>query len=335
MRSTESALDWRRAALLAAVALVVYNANFRAISAGDCFPARFLPFAIWGSGTLSIEPIADVVRVDRENPFWIVGSDLGGRVSMYPIVTPVLVTPLYAPAAAYLRWTGWRTSDLIVVGEVMEKLAASFVAALVVGLAYLLFRRGAPRREATWLAVALAFGTGTWVTSSQALWQHGIAELLVVLALLLVTGTSRDGKRLFALGVICGLLAANRPPDAALAAGFGAAVLILEPRRAWIALVGALAAYAPFAAYNWVHFHDLGGGYAAAFKAKFGSVSGFFPNSVWEGLFGIFFSPGKGLFVFCPFLLFLVLAARRSVRERFDPRVAVPLLGGVVLQLFL
>ena len=33
--------------------------------------------------------------------------------------------------------------------------------------------------------MAFAFGTDTWMISSQALWQHGSGELLVALALLL------------------------------------------------------------------------------------------------------------------------------------------------------
>src|SRR6185369_552773 len=105
-----------------------------------------------------------------------------------PIVTPLLIAPLYAPAVAALRLSGWRTTDLALVAELMEKLVASLVAALTIGLAYLLFRRSASRRDAAWLAVALAFGTNTWATSSQALWQHGVAELLVVVGLLLATG---------------------------------------------------------------------------------------------------------------------------------------------------
>ena len=37
--------------------LAVYNANGRAISAGDAFPARYLPFAIWAHRTLTLDPI--------------------------------------------------------------------------------------------------------------------------------------------------------------------------------------------------------------------------------------------------------------------------------------
>ncbi len=61
----------------------------------------------------------------------------------------------------------------------MEKLTASFLAALSVSLLYLLLRRRTAPPIALLLAVAYAFGTTTWVISSQALWQHGMAQVLV------------------------------------------------------------------------------------------------------------------------------------------------------------
>ncbi|MCL4810121.1 MAG: hypothetical protein KJ062_20365, partial [Thermoanaerobaculia bacterium] len=59
----ERRLDWKRAAALFLLAFVVYNANLRPISAGDCFPARFLPFSLWGRGSLTLDPVRDVARV--------------------------------------------------------------------------------------------------------------------------------------------------------------------------------------------------------------------------------------------------------------------------------
>ena len=69
--------------------------------------------------------------------------------------------------------------------RVMEKLSASLVAALSAALLYRLLRRRAAPPVALLLTLAYAYGTTTWVISSQALWQHGMAELLVIGALLL------------------------------------------------------------------------------------------------------------------------------------------------------
>ena len=56
----------------------------------------------------------------------------------------------------------------------MEKLSASFLAALSASLLYLVLRRRAKPSIALLLTLAYAFGTTTWVISSQALWQHGV-----------------------------------------------------------------------------------------------------------------------------------------------------------------
>ena len=81
----------------------------------------------------------------------------------------------------------------------MEKLAASLLAALASVLMFLLLRReGNP--WALPLALAFAFGTNTWMISSQALWQHGPGSCWSRSALLLAraarVAVARRGARL-------------------------------------------------------------------------------------------------------------------------------------------
>src|SRR6185295_7589184 len=123
---------------------------------------------------------------------------------------------LYLPAVGYLRPQGWTDGRLDHTARVMEKLSASLLAALSAALLYLLLRRRAAAPIALVLTLAYAFGTTTWVVSSQALWQHGMAELLVIGALLVLTAPPTAPRALLA-GLLCGLIAGNRPPDAILA----------------------------------------------------------------------------------------------------------------------
>jgi hypothetical protein len=184
--------DLRASLLLGFVCLLVYNANLRSISAGDTYPARYLPFGIWRYGSVLLDPIADITAQGRPyrptQPFWMVPGRGGHLIALYPVVLPVLVAPLYLPAAAYLHLRGWTEQRLDRSARIMEKLTASLLAAAATALLYLLLRRRAEPRIALLLTLAFAFGTTTWVISSQALWQHGLAEVLVVGALLLVTG---------------------------------------------------------------------------------------------------------------------------------------------------
>ena len=252
----------------------------------------------------------------------------GHIISLYPVVVPVLIAPLYLPAVGYLHLRGWTDARLDHVARVMEKLSASLVAALSASLLYLLLRRRAAAPIALLLTLAYAFGTTTWVISSQALWQHGMAELLVIGALLLLTGPC-TAPRALAAGLLCGLIAGNRPPDAILAAALGAYGLFWAGRRAALLAAAAALPVGLVLLYNLGVAGNLAGGYGLMGKASF------FQHDLLSGLGGLLFSPTRGLFVFSPFLLFLVLAWRHLPRDRGERGLTLAMSAGVVLQILL
>jgi len=327
-------------------ALAVYNANLRDISTGDSFPARFLPLALLCHGTLYLDSLAEAAtmehRAQDDQAYWLIVARGGHVASRYPIVMPLLVTPLYVPTALYLAHHGWaNVRDVEIAAELTEKAAAATVAAACSALMYLLLRRQLQGSLALLLTLAFAFGTETWSISSQALWQHGAAELFAIVALLAVTGEP-SRLALAVAGAASGLLIAARPPDVILAAGFAVyAALWARPRRLALWFVaGAAAPLALLAVYNLAVFGTLRGGYAAGFgngsfaglgNSPFAGLSNgpFYP--LWTGLAGELFSPGKGIFVYMPFLLFLVLLPghlRRRAAEPPDVARTVPTAGG-------
>ena len=318
--------------LIGLCCLLVYNANGRAISAGDTYPARYLPFAIWQHHSLRLDPIATLTAQGQgAAAYWMMPAPGGHVISLYPVVVPVLLAPLYLPAVGYLRLRGWTDGRLDHVARVMEKLAASLVAALSAALFYVLLRRRAAAPIALLLTLAYAFGTTTWMIGSQALWQHGMAELLVIGLLLLLTGPCTVPRAL-AAGLLCGLIAANRPPDAILAAALGAYGLVWAGRRR----VGLLAAGAALPVglvllYNLGVADNLAGGYGRGAHAH----PGFLSHDLLSGLGGLLFSPTRGLFVFSPFLLFLVLAWRHLPRDRDERALTLAMSAGVLLQVLL
>jgi Dolichyl-phosphate-mannose-protein mannosyltransferase len=305
-RRDSPAADRRAAVALVVLALTVYNLNFRVIQDGDTTPARALPFALWRTGSVRLDPVAGLVTAvppgkPYHEAYWVWRSPAGHLYSCYPIVTPLLVSPLYAPAVAWLAWRGWEAWRLENTALRMEKIAASLLASLSVGLFYLLARRQADPRRAFLAAVAYGFATGTWVISSQALWLHGAAELLAVCALLAATAEPRPAT-LAAAGLAAGLMAGNRPPDALLAAGILVYIVARRGRQALWALAAAAAALAPVVAYNLAVFRHLAGGYAVSGLA---GPHPFYAHPLLPGVAGLLLSPAKGLLVFSPFLLFL------------------------------
>ncbi len=315
--------------LIGLVCLLVYNANGRAISAGDTYPARYLPFSIWRYHSVLLDPIAPLTAQGRGGrAFWMVPLPSGHVISQYPVVVPVLLAPFYLPAVAYLHVRGWTDLRLDHVARVMEKLFASLVASLSASLLYLLLRRRAEEPVALLLTFAYAFGTTTWVIGSQALWQHGMAELLIVGLLLLLTGPC-TAPRALAAGLLCGLIAGNRPPDVVLAAALGAYGLFWAGRRWAVLLAASVLPMVPVMLYNLGVAHHVLGGYGLRGKAKF------FQHDLLPGLGGVLFSPTRGLLIFSPFLLFLILAWRHLPRERGERGLTLAIGAGVVLQILL
>jgi hypothetical protein len=322
----------RSVLLFFGASFLVYNLNMRVIATGDSLPARFLPFSVLKYGTVWLDPVIDVTRGNHRGPYWFLKSKDGHFASLYPLVTPLLVTPLYVPAVARLSAEGWTDDRLAAFGEVMEKVSASVVASVAAALFYLLMLRVAPR-SALLLSVAFAFGTNTWATSSQALWQHGAAEILAVVALLCLTQPPTPA-RLAGAGLACGLLVVNRLPDVCLAAGFAFGVLWIAPRLFATFAAAAIAGAAPFFAYNIRAFGVLGGGYVVALNAARAAGDSPFVRPILPGLAGLLVSPGKGLLVFSPFLLFLLGSVRRRFAEEPGRKLAVALALGVIAQLF-
>jgi len=335
----------RASVVVGLLCFLVYNANFRAISAGDAFPARYLPFAMWRWHTVLLDPIWSIVAQERtpvtptyrkshqdadlEAAFWVVRLPSGHTVSLYPITTPLLIAPLYLPAVAYLYVTGWNPQRFDWMARIMEKICASLLAAVSAALFFLLLRQRLDREPALLLTCAYAFGTTSWMISSQALWQHGLAQLLVVCAMLLLTGPCTRGRALIA-GMVLGLIACVRPPDAIIAAMLGIYGLWWAGRRfAPLMVAAGIAPAIPLLIYNIGIVGHYAGGYGL-----FGS-RGFFHLDIFAGILGLLFSPTKGLFVFSPFLIFLPLGLTRVFRDERTRGLAAAALAAIVLQVLL
>ena len=305
--------DRRTAILVALAALLIYNLNGRVIASSDTRATRFVPFALLKGGTLLLDPVLDVVRTSRR-AYWVLPARHGGHASLFPVVAPLLVTPLYLPAAIQLARQGWPSAGLDAAGAFMEKLAASCIAALAAGAMFLLLRRRMRPARALGLTAAFALGTETWMIGSQALWQHGTEELLLIVALLALTGPL-TAARLALGGAACGLAIAGRPIDALLVAPFALLAPAWAGRRAAWFFLGAAVPLALAAAYNLATFGLLGGGYELFVKA---GRRYFEEQSMARGLVEMLFSPDKGLFFYTPFLLFLPFYLRRALARTED-----------------
>lgn len=317
-----------RFALVFVLAFVIYNANGRLISTGDAYAARAIPFAIWLHGTLALDPLDELVTQAHPTPYWKFPALDGSTASLFPIVTPVAVTPLYAPVIVAGHRLGWNQPRLEAAARVMEKLSASLIASLAVALFWLVARRVAPEPTAWTVTMALAFATSTWTISSQGLWTHGLGEVLVAASLLMVL-SGCTSRRAIIVGFALGLMVVNRPQDVFLAAGLGLFAWVWAGRGAARAelVIGGLVAAVPFVAYNIDNFAHPVGAYAVAIPDPFILAPGF-----WTGLAGLLISPARGLFVFSPWLIAVPVGVWLWWRRAEYRLLVACLLGAVVSQ---
>ena len=333
--------SWTALLFLGLFCFLVYNANLRTIGAGDTFPARYLPLIVWHNHTLDLDanerlvahgyPVLDQpVGADSKIPYlpqayWVFRTHRHQLASFYPVVTPLLVAPLYLPAVIWLNAQGWEQPELDRVAELMEKISASFLASIATILMYLVLRRDGTQWSLP-LTLVFAFGTNTWVISSQALWQHGTGELLIALALFLVTA-STSPARITLLGTVCVLMAANRPPDALIAGAIILFTMWKRRRNAWWLLIGAAAPLAAILYYNLNFIGHIAGAYALV------KVPQSFFQPIWSGLSGLLVSPTRGLLVFSPFLIFIPVGLAQRLRSPRSRGLAVALTFAVAAQI--
>lgn len=78
--------------LLFGLLVLVYNANMRSLSSGDCVPAKLLPFSLWVERDLDLDEFVHLFA--KEEGFELAHYahwTHGHWVSIYPVVTPVLI----------------------------------------------------------------------------------------------------------------------------------------------------------------------------------------------------------------------------------------------------
>lgn len=322
----------RRAALFSALSL----ANLLVIWSPDVLPASLFAWTIVREANVDYDEFA---FLDRESYFFracgastatappAAARSPGGPpapgpndhvCSIFPPGAAILALPFFAPFVL----AGHPPDDLpflLIVGKVVAALEEGLAAALLVATA----SRFASGRWPLALGLLYLLATSVRSISSQALWQHGAAHLLLATALwLLVRARGRDA---LLAGLALGFAIVVRQTSAVFALGAVLALLVARrPVRELVAgvVVGAL----PLFAYNLVAF-------GSALEQGYGAKP--FTTPPLEGLYGLLLSPSRGLFVYSPFLLFAIPPLVRAWRSRDAAAPALRAFGLASLVLLL
>lgn len=297
------------AVLLLLFLLVMYNLNFRAIASGDTYPTRLLPFSLLLRGHLYLDEYMALKQLEWVHRGAGVIPSRGHWVSRYPIALPLLITPVYAVPAYLLRASHLDTPDILdTVSRYLEKGSASLIAAASAALLYLLLTQLCSAGSAVWLTLLYGLATNTWAISSQALWQHGLTELTLVIVLLALFKGRASSGWLWVAGISLGVAVANRPTNLSFAIVSVAYMWRYHRPHVWRAVGPVIILAGLVITYNVHHFGTALGGYTGEPLHR--------PSG--EALAGLLISPSRGLLIYTPFVLFSGWGSFRGWSQR-DP----------------
>ena len=335
LHSTPARLDKRLLAAVVLPLIVLYatTATWMAPYHGDAMTNVITAWYIGNSGSpIAHDHAAVAVPEQRGNFVWIVPSDRG-PVSQYPPGAALLAAPVYWALNAPMEQTqavGSNRPDLPPVDFPMPPIwpaaiVAIVTSALAIGFLALTCAELGSRRSGLAAGLVAGLGTSAWSVASDMYWQHGPAMMWIALAGYL---SARD--RLGWAGVAFGAAVLTRPHLAVIAASVGIGVAMVDRRIRPALVVGATSGLglALLVAYNYwlLGTYTVSGAYGGDFTANF-----FGMGIRWyvENLWGALFDQWRGLILWTPMLLPLIVgipAARREI-PRWASAAAV---GGVL-----
>ncbi|MBA3995539.1 MAG: hypothetical protein C0469_18630 [Cyanobacteria bacterium DS2.3.42] len=287
--------------------ITIYLANGRPLGSGDTITNTLVGFNLLENHRIDCDNFRGKFH-HHANSYWFVDAPNGQLVPYYPVGPAIVSFPLCIGYWASLKTSPGKIDVTSATFEnqrqTFEHLASSVIAATSVVLFFLSSRLLFNLRTSIITSIVFAFCTNVWVTSSQALWQHGSSNMMTLgsfYALLRANRASGDSACktwILVAGVCCGMLPAIRPSGLIFLLAFGAYCIIHFRKDLWLFGLGLLSCI-PTLAYNLKYAGSLLGGYKTQFNASRFSTSNFS-----AGFTGVLFSPNRGLFVFCPVVVF-------------------------------
>jgi hypothetical protein len=297
-RGMPAAIRWRSPLLLFLGVVFVYSLNNRPLTAGDTIPASYLPLSLLREFDFDLDEFPFLY--EDEMP-WFLQRINGRVVSAYPpwaglLAVPVYLLPVLGGLPAQSPWI----HDL-------EKLSATLITALSVVLLLFTLHRLTNEKIAWSVAIVYAFATGSFSSSSQALWQHGPSQLFLTLTIYWLVEAFDQPRFSAYAGLALGSAIICRPSNAVMAIPIAAYVLLRHRHQFVGFCLAALPPFLGFVTYNMLYNGSpVSTGFAVGIidPSRLRSIGAhLFKTPLYEGLAGILVSPSRGLFIYSPIFL--------------------------------
>lgn len=250
------------------------------------------------------------------NYFGAIPKNADGHIQpFFPVGNSVLIAPLVwliglvdkpEGATSFYSYIQ-KTSPYDLHLRFIQRFTASLVTALTVLVIYAIGKRQVNSGLAALGALLFAFGTSAFSIASRTLWQHGPSMLMLALALYFIIRAEKNPRNLVYAGAALAFSYVIRPTNSIAILVFSIFVIIRHREQAWRYFGGALLIAIPFLWLNLVTYNMILPPYYAA--SRIGATTNFA-----EALVGNLVSPGRGLLIFTPILLFAAYGAFIRIR---------------------
>ncbi len=314
------------------------------IETEDVVPSQLLPVTILRGHGPYLDEFNDFLtsggtQGPNDQEGWWMARSRGHMISRYSIGPALVALPFVAVQMVVLDRTNptWNNSAPFVFlhARRMAKVAAACITALTAVFLHRLLKRLGVGRFATVVTLAAALGSDLWVVASQAMWEHGPATLMLVIALYLLSSKPSSKTNLVLAGAATGVMVCCRSLDLVFAIAITCRVAQERSRLLlWFLPIPLLLAGA-LISYNIWFFDSLMGGLPQieTYHAMKHNVSGTWSAPFLVGFLGTLFSPNRGLFTFSPWVFLALITLPFTFRRVREWPLGPWMLGAIAVNL--
>ncbi|MBS1493852.1 MAG: hypothetical protein JST55_10085 [Bacteroidetes bacterium] len=196
---------------------------------------------------------------------------------------------------------------------VVEYFIASLIVALCACFCFLIARRFINVKHAMILTFIFAFCTSLWSVAGRALWMHGPLMLFLLITIYYLTSEKLSVKRVIELGIMLSFTFIIRPTGLIFYFAILLYFILTNKKFAVIYLVSGLAVFAGFFILNYSIYGTI---FSPYYQYYVNILSDAGHPNFFEAFAGNMFSPGKGLLIFTPVLIFSAIGIYIKIKMK-------------------
>src|SRR3989338_762755 len=289
---------------------------------GDTVPVKYVTLSIINEGNFDLDEYISFLKVnypydpDKNGlPYYVVRGTNDHYLSTYGVGAPMIYYPFVAFANYFLKFSTDSWYKLMLTFKIASAILMSLASIVI----YKILRYKTSDRGAVILTGAFALCTNVWTISSQAPWQHGPNQLMLLFATYFVIRGENESEYIKYAAIPLAFSVLIRPTSALFAIIFSLYIVWKHRDQFVYYMLMALPFFAVYAAYNYAYFQNIfaSGQLIASQNIALIQTSDqyLWSGDMIQGMIGILFSPSRGIFIYSPFFVLLFLNAMPWKRE--------------------